>query len=95
MVLSSCDNFDQYSENYASMFCDILMKFMFNAPQFTGILYFCRNTIARHYPYCVDLHEDTFEMLCIFLERYCNNFSSEIPPAPFATKEYVLREWFC
>ncbi|XP_031334464.1 probable E3 ubiquitin-protein ligase HERC1 isoform X1 [Photinus pyralis] len=39
--------------------------------------------IARHRPFCLDIHERTFELLKIFLEKYTKNFYEKDPPAPF------------
>ncbi|KAF2886888.1 hypothetical protein ILUMI_19285, partial [Ignelater luminosus] len=39
--------------------------------------------ITRHRPFCLDLHERTFELLKNFLEKYTNSFYEEYPPAPF------------
>ncbi|KAK4883685.1 hypothetical protein RN001_007004 [Aquatica leii] len=41
--------------------------------------------ITRHRPFCLDLHERTFELLKIFLEKYTNSFYDKYPPAPFLT----------
>ncbi|KAF5282986.1 hypothetical protein FQA39_LY04857 [Lamprigera yunnana] len=41
--------------------------------------------ITRHRPFCLDLHERTFELLKIFLEKYTNSFYNKYPPAPFIT----------
>ncbi|KRT81777.1 Regulator of chromosome condensation repeat containing protein [Oryctes borbonicus] len=39
--------------------------------------------ILRHRPFCLDLHERTFEIIKIFLEKYANNFGDTKPPPPF------------
>ncbi len=49
-----------------------------------------RQVVTWHRPFCVDLQEETFSLLRRFLERYCEGFSSAVPPAPFPDKEYVL-----
>ncbi|KAK5649906.1 hypothetical protein RI129_000935 [Pyrocoelia pectoralis] len=41
--------------------------------------------ITRHRPFCLDIHERTFELLKIFLEKYTKNFYEKYPPAPFLT----------
>lgn len=55
-----------------------------------GPLYFicvlrllCRQVVAWHRPYCVDLEESTFSHLRSFLERYCDGINSDVPPLPF------------
>lgn len=42
-----------------------------------------RQQITEHKPFCVDLHEKTFELFKNFLERYTSTFYHEEPPAPF------------
>ncbi|KAF5301595.1 hypothetical protein FQR65_LT08900 [Abscondita terminalis] len=41
--------------------------------------------ITRHRPFCLDLHERTFELLKHFLEKYANCFYDKNPPNPFLT----------
>lgn len=42
--------------------------------------------VIWHRPFCIDLHEDTFGLLRVFLEKYGDNFYGETPPKPFATE---------
>nr|KAG5688183.1 hypothetical protein BaRGS_021374 [Batillaria attramentaria] len=49
-----------------------------------------RHVIAWHRPFCVDLQEATFAMLCSFLERYCDGFDVADPPPPFTSRHEVL-----
>ncbi|XP_041374032.1 probable E3 ubiquitin-protein ligase HERC1 isoform X2 [Gigantopelta aegis] len=46
-----------------------------------------RQVVAWHRPFCIDLQEHTFKLLCNFLERYCDDFNNDIPPAPFQTEQ--------
>ncbi|KAK7467957.1 hypothetical protein BaRGS_00036800 [Batillaria attramentaria] len=46
-----------------------------------------RHVIAWHRPFCVDLQEATFAMLCSFLERYCDGFDVADPPPPFTSRQ--------
>ena len=50
-------------------------------------LFSFRQVVAWHRPFCIDLQEHTFKLLCNFLERYCDEFSSDTPPAPFLTDQ--------
>ncbi|XP_030752542.1 probable E3 ubiquitin-protein ligase HERC1 [Sitophilus oryzae] len=43
--------------------------------------------ITRHKPFCLDLHEKTFNYFKVFLEKYTNCFTYEKPPQPFKTRE--------
>ncbi|CAG9853588.1 unnamed protein product [Phyllotreta striolata] len=43
--------------------------------------------ITKHRPFCLDLHEKTFEFLKIFLEKYTVSFDYKSPPLPFKTPE--------
>ncbi|KAL3277276.1 hypothetical protein HHI36_012626 [Cryptolaemus montrouzieri] len=42
--------------------------------------------IMRHKPFCLDLHENTFELFRKFLEKYTETFKYETPPLPFRTE---------
>lgn len=44
-----------------------------------------RRQITRHKPFCLDLHEHTFELLKNFLHNYSNSFYDASPPSPFQT----------
>jgi hypothetical protein len=41
--------------------------------------------MTKHKPFCLDLHEKTFDLLKKFLEKYTISFSYETPPPPFKT----------
>ncbi|CAH0559022.1 unnamed protein product [Brassicogethes aeneus] len=41
--------------------------------------------VTKHRPFCLDLHEKTFDFLKTFLEKYTNSFRCDIPPSPFNT----------
>ncbi|XP_074033510.1 probable E3 ubiquitin-protein ligase HERC1 isoform X2 [Leptinotarsa decemlineata] len=43
--------------------------------------------VTKHKPFCLDLHEKTFGMLKLFLEKYTKSFVYEKPPPPFKTVE--------
>ncbi|KAJ3666590.1 hypothetical protein Zmor_002027 [Zophobas morio] len=41
--------------------------------------------MTKHKPFCLDLHEKTFELLKKFLEKYTVTFTYDTPPSPFKT----------
>lgn len=41
--------------------------------------------VTRHRPFCLDLHERTFELLKHFLEKFTVSFYDNYPPLPFRT----------
>lgn len=41
--------------------------------------------VLRHKIFCLDLHENTFELFNKFLEKYTVTFNYETPPVPFKT----------
>ncbi|KAK9884642.1 hypothetical protein WA026_007479 [Henosepilachna vigintioctopunctata] len=41
--------------------------------------------VIRHKPFCLDLHENTFELFKKFLEKYTDTFNYDKPPLPFKT----------
>lgn len=43
--------------------------------------------ITRHKPFCLDLHEKTFELLKIFLDKYAKDFYAPQVPKPFKTSQ--------
>lgn len=46
-----------------------------------------RQQVNWHKPFCLDLHEETFTLLRIFLEKYTEAFYNNKLPAPFPTPE--------
>ncbi|XP_050515460.1 probable E3 ubiquitin-protein ligase HERC1 isoform X1 [Diabrotica virgifera virgifera] len=42
---------------------------------------------TKHRPFCLDLHENTFGSLKVFLEKYTVSFKYTAPPQPFKTAE--------
>lgn len=52
--------------------------------------------ITRHRPFCLDLHEKTFELLQNFLQKYTLKFYDEAAPPPFKTaSEYHHFVYLC
>ncbi|KAJ8985352.1 hypothetical protein NQ317_008383 [Molorchus minor] len=47
--------------------------------------------IAKHKPFCLDLHEKTFGCIKTFLEKYTVSFKYDHPPPPFASLEEHAR----
>ncbi|XP_076258464.1 putative E3 ubiquitin-protein ligase HERC1 isoform X2 [Rhynchophorus ferrugineus] len=43
--------------------------------------------ITKHKPFCLDLHENTFNYFKIFLNKYATSFVYEEPPQPFQSRE--------
>lgn len=43
--------------------------------------------IAKRKPFCLDLHERTFELFKNFLEKYTESFYEKTPPLPFNTAD--------
>lgn len=50
-----------------------------------------KQQVAKRKPFCLDLHERTFELFKNFLEKYTENFYEENPPLPFSTTEEHYR----
>ncbi|XP_018567016.1 probable E3 ubiquitin-protein ligase HERC1 [Anoplophora glabripennis] len=51
--------------------------------------------ITKHRPFCLDLHDKTFELLKIFLEKYTTSFTYNSPPLPFASPDEHKRFVLC
>ncbi|XP_017786874.1 PREDICTED: probable E3 ubiquitin-protein ligase HERC1 isoform X2 [Nicrophorus vespilloides] len=43
--------------------------------------------VAKHKPFCIDIHERTFELLNEFLQKYTGAFFCDFPPPPFKNQE--------